>query len=61
MNNDPIVEEIHEIRAKLLAECEGDLDKLLDRYRMSEGQDRDRLVTFEDVPREPDRTLDASA
>ena len=32
MNNDPIVDEIHQIRARLLAECDGDLDRLLDRY-----------------------------
>ena len=47
MNDDPIVEEIHQIRARLLAECNGDLDQLLDRYKQSE--DRDRVVTFKDV------------
>ena len=47
MNNDPIVEEIHQIRGRLLAECNGDLDRLLDRYKQSE--DRDRIVTLEDV------------
>lgn len=30
MRNDPIVEELHEIRGRMLADCEGDLDKLLD-------------------------------
>ena len=47
MNDDPIVEEIHEIRARLLAECNGDLDQLLDRYKQSE--DPNRAVTLEDV------------
>ncbi len=47
MNNDPIVEEIHQIRGRLLAECNGDLDQLLDRYKQSE--DRDRVVTLEVV------------
>ena len=47
MNNDPIVEEIHQIRGRLLAECNGDLDHLLDRYKQSE--DCDRVVTLKDV------------
>ena len=47
MNDDPIVEEIRQIRARLLAECNGDLDQLLDRYKQSE--DRDRVVTLKDV------------
>ncbi len=46
MNNDPIVEEIHQIRGRLLAECNGDLDHLLDRYKKSE--DRDRVFTLKD-------------
>ena len=47
MNNDPIVEEIHQVRGRLLAECNGDLDQLLDRYKQSE--DHDRVVTLRDV------------
>ena len=47
MNNDPIVEEIHQTRGRLLAECNGDLDKLLNRYKQSE--DQDRVVTLKDV------------
>ncbi|MFH1919539.1 MAG: hypothetical protein ABIP48_06590 [Planctomycetota bacterium] len=47
MNDDPLVEEIHEIRGRLLAECDGDLDQLLDRYKQSE--DRERVVTLKDV------------
>ena len=47
MIDDPIVEEIHQIRGRLLAQCNGDLDQLLDRYKRSE--DRDRVVTAKDV------------
>lgn len=47
MNDDPIVEEIRQIRARLLAECGGDLDRLLDRYKQSE--DPNRVVTLKDV------------
>ncbi len=47
MNDDPILEELHQIRGRLLAECNGDLDRLLDRYKQSE--DRDRVVTLKDV------------
>lgn len=47
MNNDLIVEEIHQTRGRLLAECNGDLDKLLDRYKQSE--DKHRIVTLKDV------------
>ena len=54
MNDDPIVEEIHEIRGRLLAECHGDLDQLLDRYKQSE--DRDRVVTLKDVDERRQRT-----
>jgi hypothetical protein len=49
MKRDPIVEEIHEIRARLLDECGGDLDKLMDRYKSLEREHRDRLVTLEEV------------
>jgi hypothetical protein len=31
MLNDPIVEEVHRIREKMLEECGGDIDKLMDR------------------------------
>ena len=49
MINDPIVEEIHRIRAKLLDECHGDLEKLLDCYKSFEELDKDRVVTLADV------------
>ena len=50
MLNDPIVEEIHLIRERMLAECGGDMEKLLGRLRESQGQDQDRLVTRDQVP-----------
>ena len=33
MLNDPIVEEVHRIREKMLQDCGGDLHKLADRMR----------------------------
>lgn len=49
MIEDPIFEEIHQTRARMLADCGGDLDRLLDRYQSSEDQDRKRLVSLKDV------------
>lgn len=43
--DDPIVDEVHKVREKLLAECGGDLRKLLARYKAQESQDRPRVVT----------------
>ena len=45
MNRDPIVEEIHRTRQKLLKECNGDLDQLLDRLKAAEVQGRGLVVT----------------
>ena len=47
MIEDTIVEEIHQIREKILSDCNEDLDRLLDRYKLAEGQDQARLVTKE--------------
>ena len=49
MNADPIVEEIHEIRRRMLEECGGDLERLMDRLRQAEVQDKDRLVTLDEL------------
>ncbi|MBN1866749.1 hypothetical protein JW916_05610 [Candidatus Sumerlaeota bacterium] len=49
MIRDPIVEEIHQTRARLLKECGGDLDKLMGRYKALEERHRDKLVTLEEV------------
>ena len=45
MNRDPIVEEIHQTRQKMLEECGGDLDRLLDRLKASEKQNSGRVVS----------------
>ena len=45
MNQDPIVEEVHRTRQKLLSGCNGDLDKLLDRLKTAEVQDRGRALS----------------
>jgi hypothetical protein len=49
MKHDPIVEEIHQVRQKMLAECHGDLDQLLDRLQAAEPLDGDRMVALEEV------------
>ena len=42
--DDPIVEEIHRVREKLLEECGGSLERLMDRLKAREDEDRSRLV-----------------
>ena len=48
MLNDPIVEEVHQLRKKLMAECDGDLDRLLARLREREEEDASRVVSSVD-------------
>ncbi len=59
MKHDPIVEEIHQIRQTMLAECHGELDQLLDRLQAAEAQDQIRMVSWNDFqdkqPSDPDR------
>ena len=50
MIDDPIVEEIHRVREQMLAECGGDIDKLLDRLKKAESKDQDRLVSKDQMP-----------
>ena len=50
MNRDPIVEEVHQTRQKILAECNGDLDQLLDRMKAPEIQDRGAVPTAQPLP-----------
>lgn len=45
MKRDPIVEKIHQTRQKLLEECGGDLNQLMERYKAAETQDRHHLVS----------------
>jgi hypothetical protein len=56
MTCDPIVEEIHRVRDQMLAECGGDFQKYMDRIREAQAQDRDRLVTKEDLLRRKKET-----
>jgi hypothetical protein len=42
--SDPFVDEVHEIREKLLKECDGDLDKLMDRLQLREQENRSQVV-----------------
>lgn len=45
MQDDPIVEEIHEARRKLFADCKWELESLMDRFREREEDDRLRVVS----------------
>ena len=49
MKHDPMVEEIHQVRQKMLAECHGNLDQLLDRLQAAERPDSKRVVSLEVV------------
>lgn len=57
MTLDTIIEEIHQTRGKLLADCEDDLDQLLNRYESSEKQDQGRLVSFSDVRKKREKKV----
>jgi len=49
MNLDPIVEEVRQVRERLLAQFDGDLGKYVDDLMKSQALDRDRLVTKADI------------
>ena len=49
MNRDPIVEEIHQVRNKMLEECNGDLDEFMDRLKKREDDDRERIISVEQL------------
>lgn len=51
MKRDPIVEEIHQTRQKLLEECGGDLNQLMARYKAAEIQDCSRVVSTIPLPK----------
>ena len=42
---DPFVAEVHEVREKMLRECGGDLERLMDRLKAREEEDRARVVS----------------
>ena len=48
MNEDPVVEEIHRIREKMLEDCGGDLERLMDRMKNHESRHKDRLISPKD-------------
>ena len=50
MNQDPIVEEIHDIREQLLQECGGDITQLMARLKAEEAQDKARLIKMKKGP-----------
>lgn len=50
MINDPIVEEIHRIREKLLAEHGGDWAKYIDHLIKQQAKEGDRLVSKDQMP-----------
>jgi len=45
MTRDPIVEEVRAARQRIFADCNEDLDILLDRFQQQEQLDRERLVS----------------
>jgi len=45
MIKDPIVEEVHRTRERLLEECQGDMAKLLERLKSREAEDQSRIVS----------------
>jgi len=49
MRNDPIVEEIHRVREKMLEECRGDLERLMDRIKVRESNNKDWIVSTNQV------------
>jgi hypothetical protein len=55
MNQDPIVEEIHDIREQLLQECGGDLTQLMARLKAEEAQDKARLIKMRGRKKGPEK------
>ncbi|MEW6357923.1 MAG: hypothetical protein AB1696_16435 [Planctomycetota bacterium] len=45
MNREPIVEEIRRVRKKMLDECGGDMDKLMDRIAQEEAKQPNRITS----------------
>ncbi|MEW6252079.1 MAG: hypothetical protein AB1716_15680 [Planctomycetota bacterium] len=43
--NDPIVAEVHRLRARMWADCGEDLDRLIDFLRAGEAEHRDRIIS----------------
>jgi hypothetical protein len=56
MNSDPIVEEVRQVRERLLAQFDGDLRKYVDSLIEEQEKDCDRLVTKEELLRRKCKT-----
>jgi hypothetical protein len=52
MKDDPIITEIHKIRKEILNECNNDIEKYLERLKIAELKDKDRLVSLEKLNEE---------
>ncbi len=59
MTKDPIVEEVHRTREKLLAECDGELDRLMDYMQEREGEERGVVIKNVRELRTPARALES--
>lgn len=46
---DEIVNEIHETRRRIFDACDGDIERFIERLKVAELDDKDRLITFEEV------------
>ena len=60
MSRDPIVEEIHQTRQKILEECGDDLERVLDRLKAAESQDRTRLVSMTSLRQAANKTRNST-
>lgn len=45
MKKDPIVEEVHRVREKILDECGGNIEKLMDKLKARERNHKPRLIS----------------
>ena len=54
MIRDPIVDEVRSARQKIFAECNEDLNALLDRFQEHEKMDQERVVSDAPTPTKQD-------
>lgn len=60
MIDDPIVDEVRKARQRIFAECGGQLERLIERFKAADSQNERGLVTPEDVKkRSQSRTTQA--
>ena len=53
MTQDPIVDEIHKIREKMLSECDGDIDKLMDQLKEREREEENSVISLDEFQNQP--------